>query len=86
MPKIMRCVARASDGEDVALVMSGDPPQFKDLALAEKFYEREANIVEETLQHLPGGVYDRVLGLMMERRASLLRVRHQFPEESNGTA
>lgn len=75
---ISRHVARASNGEDATLAIHGEPPNFQALGDAAKFYDEQANIVEETLQHLPGGVYDRVLGIMMEHKACLLRVRHEF--------
>jgi len=45
--------------------------------LARDRYEQEGRLVAEALwQHLPGGTVDQILMALLERRASLLRVRH----------
>jgi len=41
----------------------------------EAFFQREAQSIEETLHDsLPGGTYDRLMGEMLKRKASVYRV------------
>lgn len=45
------------------------------------FYNEEARQLEEALRRvLPGGTYDRLLGRMLERHASLYRIPYQIEE------
>lgn len=44
--------------------------------LYREFYEKQGKLIEnELFESLPGGTYDALLRHMLERRASLLRVR-----------
>ncbi len=46
-----------------------------------QFYNVEAQKLMEALQSLPGGTWDRLLCLMLDKKASLYRVRLFEPEE-----
>jgi hypothetical protein len=57
-------------------------PDFKTLESARINYSREADVLEQVLfDVMPGGVYDQLLGAMLRRRGSLLRIPHNaWPE------
>ncbi len=62
-----------------ALILITDelPATFEDLAEAAAFYDDQAKEIELSLvDSLPGAVYDRLLGHMSARKASLFRVAH----------
>lgn len=59
-------------------------PQFEDSdweRRSSEFYDSQAAQIVDALALLPGATWDRVLLLMLERRASLLRVSiHRGPQ------
>jgi len=53
------------------------PPQFDSPDDAARWYASQAQLLERRLHGtLPGGTYDRLLGLMLTRKASLLKVAY----------
>lgn len=51
-------------------------------ARAKAFYISQASEIEIALwEALPGGTYDALMALMMNRKSALYRVRHRDPEE-----
>ena len=60
---------------DLTIMFTGKPPSFDSLSEAGRFYEAEANkLAEAMLYTLPGGIVDRLIAALFERRASLFRV------------
>lgn len=52
-------------------------PEFTELKYQDNFCDKEAAELEEALYGcLPGAIYDRLLGLMLRRKASHFRVTH----------
>ena len=52
-----------------------------DLAVIDAQFTADAEAIEDALIHsLPGGTYDRLLGLMLARKASHFRVSHFVSE------
>lgn len=65
---------------DVQIVIGGSPPDFDDLSEYENFYKQQAHELFRALRFLPGGIFDQLLALMMQERASLFRIS-LFEEE-----
>lgn len=63
---------------DVTIQICAALPDFHvELDVWDAFCDREAETIEDALiSALPGGVYDRLLGLMLKRKASHFRVSH----------
>lgn len=63
--------------EGVVLTFVVPFPDCNTLAEAETFYERQAADIHEALSAvLCGGVYDRLCALMLQKKASMLIIRH----------
>jgi len=61
----------------VVINISDVPPQFDSLNDAAQRYTNQAQLLERGLHDtLPGGTYDRLLGLMLTRKASLFKVAY----------
>lgn len=57
--------------------ITADLPDLKTLEEAARVYDCDAAMLEETLYgSLPGGTYDRLLGLMLKRKSSHFAVAH----------
>lgn len=71
---------------DMCIEIVGALPEFDDLADAIRYYDGQAQQIEETLHRaLPGGVYDRLVGRMLTRKASHFRIAHfDESEETDG--
>jgi hypothetical protein len=62
--------------EGFALIADKELPVAKTLKTAAARHEKDARVVADALTlHLPQGTVDRVLRLLLESRASLLRIR-----------
>jgi len=60
--------------KDTTLIISGAPPEFKDLRRAEKWYQKQAERVATILfTTLPQGTLDRILIALMQRKVSLYK-------------
>jgi hypothetical protein len=63
--------------EPVTVVIAETIPEFKTLNDISLFASTEANRLEQALYNsLPGATYDRLLGIMLERKATHFRVAH----------
>lgn len=66
---------------EVVIKMIAPFPDFKgdDLIEQSEFqHNKDAELLEETLiQNLPGGTYDRLLGLMLKRKSTHFIVSHK---------
>ena len=63
--------------ESVCLIVGDTLPSFDKLVEQDIFTDREAKHIEEVLYNsLPGATYDRLIGHMLERKASHFRVSH----------
>ena len=61
--------------EDLQITFTDSPPDDVDLRKAADFYEAEATALAEALWNvLPGGTTDRLIGQLLERRASLFAI------------
>ena len=72
---------RGDEPSHVTIIVGpGMPPEVPMLSAFRKseyesFFQREAQLIEETLHgSLPGGTYDRLMGEMLKRKASVYRV------------
>lgn len=65
---------------DAILTISEPPPKFETLDESARFYRRQARGLCDALAgSLPGGTFDALLGELLERKASLFRVRIPEP-------
>lgn len=64
--------------EDVEIYLDKPVPDFDTLEKADKLYDWQATGIERILHDtLPGGVYDRLLSKMLERKISHFRVSYK---------
>ncbi len=62
--------------EPMTITAHRPPPSHKSIKVAARAHRREGRMVADALwHHLPGGTVDQILLRLLERRASLLRVR-----------
>lgn len=60
------------------IVIEQEMPNFTLLSEQDKVCDKEASSLENALyKSLPGATYDRLLGVMLERKASHFRVSHE---------
>lgn len=63
--------------------ISAQVPRYAELDQQDDFFTFEAKAIERTLWlSLPGGTYDRLLGLMLQRKATHFVVAHGELEEA----
>lgn len=68
----------ATDGEPLALEVVATQPEFETLQKQRDSFRAEAMRIEQALMgSLPGGLYDQLLGAMLERKATHFIVRHR---------
>ena len=64
--------------EDLQIVFNEELPIFESIQQSGKDFIRQAIILEKLLLNtLPGGTYDRLLGLMLKRKSSHFIVTHK---------
>jgi len=75
--------AKADRNEGALLDICDNVPDYGgDLHEYAGFYTEQALAIERALYgSLPGGTYDRLLGLMLQRKSTHFRVAHDAPEE-----
>lgn len=70
--------------ESVNILISGCIPEFATLGETDHFAYMEACSIEAALlASLPGATYDRLTGLMLQRKATHFHVPHNVPIKSN---
>jgi hypothetical protein len=68
----------ATNGEPVEISISELAPRTETLAQQADVFATHADIVEAVLyESMPGGLYDRLLGAMLKRKASHFIVSHR---------
>lgn len=67
--------------EDVKIHIEEEAPDWN-ITQQDKVFDVHAHLLENALyQSLPGGIYDRLLGKMLERKATHFRVSHTVGEK-----
>lgn len=62
---------------DLTIFIKREVPKFKELGEQDAYFDIRASELEDALYNtLPGGLYDRLLGEMLARKATHFRVSH----------
>ena len=78
-----QCIDRGLDVEITRIFAEQEIPDFKTLEEQDKFMQLEAESIEAALYNsLPGGTYDRLLGVMLQHKATHFRVAHKEWDKS----
>lgn len=63
--------------QSVTIILDDETPEFKELHEQDAYYfVRAAELGDALYNALPGGLYDRLLGEMLARKATHFRVSH----------
>jgi hypothetical protein len=89
MKTINICKAQSDDyselTEPAEIIIDKEVPTFKVLGNQDDYFMRQAVVTEKLLYDtLPGGLYDRLLGEMLKRKATHFRVAHSDFKEKVG--
>lgn len=68
-----RPIVKSEPVDSVSIVIDGTLPDFDNLSKAAEFYDNDAQDIADALcASLPQGVLDRVIGHLLERKATTL--------------
>lgn len=81
MPEIITIAKASPIGKQpvpgLAINFVGEPPRIDSLDKAKWWFSAQAALLEDALHKiLPGGTYDRLLGLMLARKSSHFIIAH----------